>query len=75
MFTTPNLADEVAADAPYPVRDVFRPASHAAAVALFRARQDWWLRVAQEYTRQAEHAADAVLDARRALAAAKEWAA
>jgi len=71
-----DLADVLAAGMPFPTRDALGRMNHAAAVALFQARREFWLAAAREYAAQvAAGCADAAHDVADALAQAERYAA
>lgn len=72
---TADMADELAAGRPFPMRNALVPMSHAAAVALFVARREFWLDAAADYVRLVElGCTDAEHDVREALAQAELYA-
>jgi hypothetical protein len=48
-IVAPNLADELAAGRPAPVRDFREQLNHQTATAHLRAMEGWWLAVAEGY--------------------------
>lgn len=82
-LATPDLADELTAGRPYPVRDWQQPLDSLSARELLADIRAWWLEAADGYLSLAESAhragdhdgyAEAMHDCRTALAAAKHYA-
>lgn len=81
-LATPDLADELAAGRPYPVRDWQQPLDSLSARELLADIRAWWLEAADGYLRVAENAhragdhggySEALADCRAALAASKHY--
>ncbi len=71
----PDTADLAMIARPFPARDALAPITHDAVVALVVARCAWWLDVATAYLALMEDGcADAIHDARSALASAQTYA-
>lgn len=75
VLATPDLADEMAAGRPYPVRDWSQPLDALSARELLCDLRQWWLDAAQGYLRLAEQGcADSLHDVRTCLAASRHYA-